>query len=285
MDDKFLGRWLVTEYVFNPDGRYAGSVKQKRDLHELANGRIRVTQQCQPDSDLAQHPLARFAGEWQFELSRDGRVRHYHGPAVIGTGVTLCDGVMTGSGVWPTLGFTFRSYGILPHPQRQLTGGQFFLPGETVANIIGVAEPEEISGAYPQLSLDFSRPKETIDGSRQRFAADGRELEKGSFTRLPLATRNGFGWRENKAPHFEVIYREQADGKNNNVWGCESGRLQGFARRFGPAVMADLHGPDGTRLAIFEVHDAKFNQTVGLHHWYRHEQLQTVDFIQLGIKD
>ena len=43
MNDKFLGAWLVSEYVYNPDGSFAGIVRQRRELLGLANGRIRVT--------------------------------------------------------------------------------------------------------------------------------------------------------------------------------------------------------------------------------------------------
>ncbi|MCP5100687.1 MAG: hypothetical protein GY943_34495, partial [Chloroflexi bacterium] len=126
MSDKFLGAWLVSEYVYNPNDRFAGIIQQRRELTQLANGRIRVVQHCTPDAALANHPMNRFAGEWVFELSVNGRYRHYHGPAVIGLGLSWGDGVMTGSGIWPTFGYNFHSFGVLPTPDRQLTGGKFF---------------------------------------------------------------------------------------------------------------------------------------------------------------
>ncbi|MEJ5224789.1 MAG: hypothetical protein WHV44_10075, partial [Anaerolineales bacterium] len=146
----FLGAWLVSEYVYNPDGSFAGINRQRRELHTLHDGRIRVTQTCDPAPELESHPLGRFRGEWVFDLETDGRARRYHGPDVIGAGLTWGNGVMTGRGLWPRLGFNFTSFAMLSHPQRQLTGGKFHTAGALAANIVGVAVSEEAAGGqYP----------------------------------------------------------------------------------------------------------------------------------------
>ena len=45
MSDKFLGAWLVSEYVYNPDGSFAGIVRQRRELLQMDNGRSLCTSQ------------------------------------------------------------------------------------------------------------------------------------------------------------------------------------------------------------------------------------------------
>ena len=62
------GAWLVTEYVHDPDGRFAGVVRQRRTLEAVSPDRMRVTQICEPGPELADHPMGAFAGRWAFEL-------------------------------------------------------------------------------------------------------------------------------------------------------------------------------------------------------------------------
>lgn len=153
MSDRFTGDWLVSEYVYNADGSFAGVIRQRRKLERRDDGTIRVTQQCAPQAELNGHPMAAFAGEWVFEMIREGRTRRYHGPDVVGMGLAWGDNCITGRGVWPRFGHNFTSFGVLVTPERQITGGKFYNAGEMIANIVGVAVPEtrDAPDAFPVL--------------------------------------------------------------------------------------------------------------------------------------
>lgn len=147
----FMGSWLVTEYVYNEDGSFAGVVHQRRTLHRLENGRIRVTQVCEPEAALRGHAMAAFAGEWVFELAVDGKRRHYLGKDVVGMGIQYVDGIMTGKGRWPRFGPEFVSFGFLTAADQQITGGLFHHNGCFVANIIGTATQDSVS--WPEIEM------------------------------------------------------------------------------------------------------------------------------------
>ena len=157
-DDNFAGAWLVTEYVFNPDGSYQGTVKQRRHLEQLDETHIRVTQQCTPATTLTTHAMANFAGEWVFDLTLTGDERHYLGPDVVGHAKQWTPTTLTATGWWPNFGYEFESYSVLVSPSRQLTGGVFGVAGRLVADIIGVAEPES-NGVEPRLDLQAPLPE------------------------------------------------------------------------------------------------------------------------------
>jgi len=157
-DDNFGGAWLVTEYVYNPDGSFVGIVNQRRTVEAIDDGRLRVTQFCEPSAELTDHAMGAFAGEWVFDLEVDGAHRHYLGPDVVGLGTEWQPGAMTGHGLWPRFGHEFTSYGVLVSPDRQLTGGFFSKAGRSVADIVGVAVPESL-GLEPILDLSVAAPK------------------------------------------------------------------------------------------------------------------------------
>ena len=161
VSDRFAGDWLVTEYVHDPDGRPAGIVRQRRTLEATAPGVIRVTQTCEPEG-LDGHPMGAFAGRWVFDLRTDGAQRLYEGPDVVGYGVEWSPGAMTGQGVWPRFGHTFESWAVLVAPDRQLTGGFFSRAGRSVADIVGVAEPDR--GQWPTLDLAAEPPESPQPG-------------------------------------------------------------------------------------------------------------------------
>ena len=165
--DNFGGAWLVHEYVHDPDGRFAGIVRQRRTVEPVDDGRLRVTQVCEPDAQLRNHPMGAFAGEWVFDLEVDGDDRLYLGPDVVGMGTQWQPGAMTGRGVWPRFGYEFESYGVLVAPDRQLTGGFFSLAGRSVADIVGVAVPESL-GIDPQLDLAAPAPTLGAEWTLQR---------------------------------------------------------------------------------------------------------------------
>ena len=172
MADNFLGAWRVTETVFNPDGTYAGHVHQRRELLRLANGNLRVIQNCAVSAELAgspdPHPMGRFQGEWVFDLTVDGKNRHYLGPDVVGMGIQYVDGIMTGRGHWPRFGHSFVSFGLLDGTGRQITGGVFHDNGVAIANIIGIAVPETEKDEWPEVvalavSAENDMPKHTFE--------------------------------------------------------------------------------------------------------------------------
>ena len=168
--DRFGGAWLVTEYVYDPDGTYRGTVAQRRCVEQIDETRLRVTQQCQPSPTLDTHAMAAFAGEWVFDLEVVGNQRRYLGPDVMGTATQWQPGAMTGQGLWPRFGYEFESYSVLVAPDRQLTGGFFSLAGRSVADIVGVAVPEA-SGIEPRLEL--SAPLPEVDDEWQLSRAVG----------------------------------------------------------------------------------------------------------------
>ncbi|NUM45586.1 MAG: hypothetical protein HUU38_12850 [Anaerolineales bacterium] len=147
----FLGSWLVSEYIYNPDNTFAGINHQRRMLHQH-DGLIRVTQICDPEPALDTHPMAAFRGEWVFDLRVDGLTRHYLGPDVVGAGQMIADGVMMGQGRWPRFGYDFTSFSILVTPAYQFTGGQFLDGERLVANIVGLAVPETEKPEYPHFT-------------------------------------------------------------------------------------------------------------------------------------
>ena len=160
--DRFGGDWLVTEYVFDPDGTYRGSVAQRRCVNPASGGRLRVVQSCVPSPEFDGHPMTAFAGDWVFDMEVNGRERRYLGPDVVGAGTEWRPGAMTAAGMWPRFGYEFESYSVLVAPDRQLTGGFFSLAGRSVADIVGVAVPES-AGVEP--CLDLSAPVPEADGS------------------------------------------------------------------------------------------------------------------------
>lgn len=171
--DNFGGAWLVTEYVHAPDGTFLGTIAQRRYVQPIQEGRLRVTQICEPSPELREHPMGRFRGEWVFDLEVHGSHRHYLGPAVIGLGTEWKPGAMTGHGVWPGFGYEFESYGVLVAPDRQLTGGFFSLGGRSMADIIGVAVPES-AGVEPLLDLSAAPPAVGPEWQLQRHVGPMR---------------------------------------------------------------------------------------------------------------
>ena len=268
----FLGSWLVSEYVYNPNGSFAGINHQRRMLETLENGRIRITQICDPAPELASHSLGRFRGEWVFDISVDGRVRRYHGPDVIGTGLTWGEGVMTGRGLWPNLGFNFTSFGILTSETRQLTGGKFLSAGQMQANIVGIAVNEAITNEYPV--FEAVRPEEishTWIGTRRVLLADGSLSSEHSFTRRYQAETwsdpNG-NWQFEKSP-------------DEGVQKVKLGNAVGLSKQYGTMLEAELVSDPQTVLEVLEVFDPVGKNLVGLRKWHTDHVLTKLEAIFL----
>ena len=153
MSDRFLGAWRVTEYVYSPAGMLLGEVRQSRRVHEQRDGTMRVVQHCTPSDSLADHWMGRFAGEWVFTLTREGDLRRYHGPDVVGYATQWSPGMITGRGIWPRFGCNFTSFSASLSGQRQLTGGTFSRAGDIIAVIVGlgVADGEREVTDWPVL--------------------------------------------------------------------------------------------------------------------------------------
>ncbi len=143
MSDRFLGAWRVTEYIYSPAGILLGEVRQSRRLHEQRDGALRVVQHCTPSASLADHWMGRFAGEWVFTLTREGNLRRYHGPDVVGYATQWSQGMITGRGIWPRFGCNFTSFSASLTERRQLTGGTFSRAGEIIAVMVGLGVSDE----------------------------------------------------------------------------------------------------------------------------------------------
>jgi hypothetical protein len=278
--DNFLGAWLVTEYVYNPDGSFAGIIHQRRELEKLANGNIRVTQHCQPAPELADHVMGRFTGKPVFDLSVDGRVRHYHGPAVIGTGLTWGDGAMTGRGLWPDFGHNFTSFAIQPDAERQITGGKFFTANEMVANIVGIAVPESEGVGYPEF-MEATTIYARWQGSIHQFDAQGKKIESGTYTR-----QYGHGTKK--------LYLEQSDiHEEEYLSSCGNGKyfytdtlkigesLQGIEKQYGWLREIEAVGNAGISLTSMEILDPIGKNIINIRQWYKNQQLEKVEIIRL----
>lgn len=286
MSDKFLGAWRVTEYVYNPDGSYAGIIQQQRELEQLENGRIRVTQHCMPNNDLAKHPMGKFTGKPVFELSVNGRIRHYHGPAVIGTGVAWGDGTMTGRGLWPQFEHNFRSFAILAAPERQLTGGQFFKATEMVANIVGVAMPEDQLSAdeWPQLGGGYWPTPMDWEGTLQEILPDGTvQSEKKLVRHYDLhEAENTFYIEETIGDHS--TFSTKVVIKENHVQ-IQNDRQQGLGKTFGAMMQAELTSELGLDLELMELLDMEAGHLVGLRKWFRDGQPEKIEVMKLQPKE
>lgn len=273
----FMGSWRVTEYVFNPDGSFAGHVQQNRQLHRLANDKIRVTQHCQPDPSLAQHPMGKFAGEWVFDLSVNGRVRHYEGPDVYGKGVTWGDGVMSGRGIWPRFAHNFTSFSILTQPGQQLTGGKFFTATELKANIIGLAhEDTPHQTAWPQLDHQ-TRPHQIAThwrGQQNTFTPDGIIKHSRLVTRH--YTPDG-AWQEaNCLIELEMHPAHgRVTGRVNNT------PLTGLAKQYGCLLEMTLYTANGDARTQWEVIDSQNNQLISWQKHFKDNKLTEVIITQL----
>jgi hypothetical protein len=155
MSEQFMGAWRVTEYVYSPVGVLLGTIQQRRTLRALSSGALEVHQHCVPDAALAGHAMADFAGDWVFTLTREGRMRRYEGPDVVGFATEWQPGMLTGRGLWPRFGCNFTSFSAVLSEQRQLTGGIFSRAQEVIAVIVGVGQlagRDDADAGYPTLS-------------------------------------------------------------------------------------------------------------------------------------
>lgn len=270
MADNFLGAWLVTEHVYNPDGTFAGTIRQRRELEQLANGRIRVTQYCQPEESLAGHPMGRFTGTPTFELSLDGRFRRYHGPAVVGTGIPSGEAAMMGRGLWPEFGHNFRSFAILPVADCQLTGGKFFNATEMIANIAGVAVSESSTNDFPMLNQEYRPTRLEWRGTSRTFLADGRlQIERPNRRTFYKVNDEQIVWKE--AGEMTTLTRDNGRFRSHNSIG----------KLFGPLFEMETVLQDGRICEQLELLDTVRGHLVGIRRWLQDEVVEKVEVVRL----
>lgn len=271
--DQFIGDWLVSEYVFAPDGQALGIVRQRRTLQPLSGRRIRVVQQCEPSLTLDGHAMAAFAGEWVFELQIEGRFRYYLGPDVIGYGEVWGDGYLEGRGCWPRLGKLFRSFSLLVTPERQLTGGRFFVGPAPIACITGVAAPANTQRDWPALAIT---PPETIAHTWQG------QMRHLSPTGDVIATESLM--RQYCLPHLVETTsasetRLRFDYQNHTAQ--ISGDGHGFAWRIGALTEGEVFTTSAQCIRFLEVCDSTTATIIGWRHHYRAGRLETIETFQL----
>lgn len=269
MTDQFAGCWLVSEYVFDPNGRFAGMIHQKRQLFTRPDQSLRVVQECTPDERLTGHPMEHFAGEWEFTMTVDGSVRRYHGPDVIGTGLAwgndpVC---IMGRGVWPRFGHNFASFSILVSPEQQLTGGWFYNAGELVASIAGIAVPNTV-GSYPSLDrLEYPHHiAKQWHGHLTQYDANGIMQSKREIRRQYDST----SWTDND-DRWEI---KPLDGRDR-ISGC----CTGIGIRSGWIYQATTILSDGTRATLLEIHNGKL--IIGIQQYWIVDSLRNRDIYKL----
>ena len=283
---KFLGAWLVTEYVYNPNGRFIGIVRQRRELEEVGNGRLRVTQHCEPEAALRDHAMGAFAGRHVFELSVDGRYRHYHGTAVMGSGRLWGDNVVTGRGLWPQFGHNFRSLSILPQPHWQLTSGKFFNATEMMANIVGVGVNENNSRDWPKLdgphwAGDIATQWQ---GTMQQVRRDGFvERETPLHRRYGQHLADQLNWADHwdDRVNFALDLHPNTTRLQINGVGEPGVVLHGVGKQFGWLLEIEAISDPGVTLVMTEVLDGRSGHLVGLRRWLRENELERIEVIQL----
>lgn len=245
----FLGDWLVSEYVYTPAGEYAGVIHQRRRLQPQGDV-IRVIQICEPVkaaegiSERAREVVEimnKRAGEFVFDLKLVGRARHYLGEDVVGGGFSWKDGVLTARGMWTRFGYNFTSFSMLLSPNRQVTGGKFFVANEEIATIVGVAVPE--NEGYPEMTDGEISGK--YRGERHTISPDGELLETTSI----------------KANEFTF---EEKDG------------FRGREKQYGPLLEIEAVTAPGVSVSLLEVRDYASNSIAGLAKWFQDEKLSHV---------
>ena len=272
MSQGFVGAWRVSEYVHNPDGCFVGVVRQQRELEKLDNGHVRVTQHCEPDDALTNHPMGRFAGTWVFDLSVDGSTRLYHGPDVVGFGSSWGEGAMTGRGLWPNFGHNFSSFAVLASPARQLTGGKFFNASQMIANVVGVAVPE--GDGWPELK-GAAWAGEVADiwtGTKRTVDAEGNILEESA-----RRSYKGGAWVEDGMTlEFTPLKTALAcKGQRGNS------QLLGLAQQVGPLCEGELVMDSRWTVEFMDVLDSVRGHLVSLRRVLKEGRLEKVEVLRL----
>lgn len=275
--DRFTGIWQVHEHVYRADGQLLGGVQQRRQLAEdPASGVITVTQDCRPSESLRHEPMGRFAGRFVFRLAKQGAQRLYLGPDVEGSATSWGDIYLAGAGLWPRFGFHFRSWSIRISSQRQLTGGVFYRGAETSALIVGEGTLEgEAAGG---LDLGPSTLPRGGEGQLARFDA---AAQSSNLTPFHRQTRSDQSWLETSEGKQEYWRREARDrGYFLSREGSEAPAQSGLALAYGPVLVWDLYGRDGSSTSGLDIYDSCTQQHFSIRRNYLHGRLINLEGLQ-----
>lgn len=282
MSDKFQGQWLVSEYVFEQDGRFIGIVHQKRRVVPQDNGKIRVIQDCYPDAALAGHAMQSFAGHWEFDLMVEGRNRHYLGPAVVGIGQAWGKNATTGKGIWPKFGHNFQSFGIVPEVNRQLTGGSFYNAQEVIAKIIGLAYPEEqgSENEWPMFPENYQAAliSKRWAGIAYRYDAMGKEMDEFRIQKEIDDLNEQDLYQNDESIH---LISDSGILQGQYAYKAEVSELYGKQKQYGPYTERVLFDALGREIQYQMILDADKKQLLFIkkYHDYRHGET----FTEIGI--
>jgi hypothetical protein len=260
--EDFVGRWLVSEYVYNPDGSFAGIVHQRRNVEILPNGNTHVVQHCEPSPELAGHPMGELDGEWIFERSRKGRFLYYIGPDMVGAGTAWGENLMTARGIWPRFGHNFTTFELMLTPELQIIGSKFMNAGEVVANIIGVAVPEtdDDGDEWPEFSgtQNAGDIASIWQGVTTIFDDD---TPSGSYERPITRRYQDGGWHDTyQDSGIEVHTLLQEAGSRLKV----SGSQTGIAKRSGWLLEMEVSRAPQEVDTVYELLDAERGWLVSL---------------------
>ncbi len=277
MSDSFAGAWAVREYVFDPGGAALGTVAQRRRVVSRPGGGLRVIQDCVPDPSLAGHPMDEFRGHHEFDLTKQGSLRRYHGPDVVGSAVSYGDGAMLGRGVWTRFGYNFQSWAVMLGPERQLTGGRFSRAGKTMAVIVGIAEPER-EGASPSLA-EPTTPQavsKSWAGTSELFSSELGARLHSSLSRA----YDAHGFRE-RGQYAWSIDLSSVDGAFRASGSSGGETVIGFARRYGWVTYIEAASSDGGHVDAIEAFDPASDTLVGFRRSGEGETTTQVEVIRL----
>lgn len=272
-----VGAWRTTQYIYNPDGSFAGTIRQRRELFQLPNGNTRIIHYDTPQPELDGHPMSQFSGKRKVDVVNDGRARRYLGPDLIGSGLAWDEGVTAGQGLLPTYGHNFTSLAMQVDIERQLTWGRYYNATEAVATIIGIAVPERYKGDpdWPALDGPHWPHQVAIDweGYRRTINPDGSQI-----TQVPLKRHyDGQNW-EDGLPDGKFALQLAEHGSRWMV----SGAISGIAKQSGWLLEIEAHSEFGTCIKMAEVLDAEHKNIVGIRRWYIDDILQTVEVVKLS---
>lgn len=235
--DYFVGTWLISEYVYAPDGTFIGTLRRRQRYEPQSEAHTRVFLSYDPHMKANDHLIACLAGDWTFEMNADGRLRRYYGPDVIGTAQNWGADLSTSKGLWRQVGLTFTSYTVLLAPNRLLMGAKFYRLGELVAVTVGVGTPEAfISGDYPYPAFtNPARPQEVTPlwyGTSAVYDPGHRVHAGWNVVRhyTPL------GWRDEVVSGGQTAINLDDMGSYSRI----SGSGDGVARRYGWSVETTL---------------------------------------------
>ena len=258
MTSSFIGDWLVSEYLYTPSGEFVGVIHQQRKL-QPADDSIRVIQITEPvqlaknistNAKETAKVMDKRADESIFDLKLVGRSRQYLGPDVIGGGFSWHDGILTAKGLWPRFGYNFTSFSMLLNPQRQVTGGKFFIANEEVATIVGLAVPE--AEGYPEFKDGAAADK--YYGERWTISPNGELLETTSIT-------------------------------TNEYTFTDKEGMRGNEKQYGALREMEMVTTPGETISAIEVTDHASKSIAGIWKKYRDEKLNQVEVYLLKNKN